>query len=79
MALMGWPKDHLTELIPSTSPMLKKKKKPELRIAEQQRNIRRCYTCGSIKHLRPQCSLRKPRQSRRIRNMSSNPKMNTER
>ena len=36
----------------------------ELHAAEQQRNIRRCYMCGSTKHLRPSCPLRKQRQPR---------------
>uniref|UniRef100_A0AAV1TZI5 CCHC-type domain-containing protein n=1 Tax=Peronospora matthiolae TaxID=2874970 RepID=A0AAV1TZI5_9STRA len=46
---------------------------------EQQRKIRRCYMCGSTKHLRPQCPLRKPLQSRPSRNPPSNPKVGTER
>ena len=36
----------------------------ELHAAEQQRNIRRCYMCGSTKHLRPNRPLRKQRQPR---------------
>ena len=36
----------------------------ELQAAEQQRNIRRCYMCGSTRHLRPSCPLRKQRQHR---------------
>ena len=36
----------------------------ELQAAEQQqRVVRRCYTCGSTKHLRPGCPLRKQRQT----------------
>ena len=33
----------------------------ELQAVEQQRNIRRCYMCGSTRHLRPSCPLRKQR------------------
>ena len=40
------------------------KDEAELHAAEQQRNIRRCYTCGSTKHLPSSCSLRKQRQPR---------------
>ena len=29
----------------------------ELRAVEQHQNIRRCFTCGSTKHLRPNCPL----------------------
>ena len=35
----------------------------ELQAAEQQRVVRRCYTCGSTKHLRPGSSLRRQRQA----------------
>ena len=31
----------------------------ELQAVDQQRVMRRCYTCGSTKHLRPKCPLRK--------------------
>uniref|UniRef100_A0AAV1U0R1 Uncharacterized protein n=1 Tax=Peronospora matthiolae TaxID=2874970 RepID=A0AAV1U0R1_9STRA len=41
---------------------------------EQQRKIRRCYMCGSTKQLRPQGSLRKPRQSRPSRDPHPDPK-----
>uniref|UniRef100_A0AAV1TJ28 CCHC-type domain-containing protein n=1 Tax=Peronospora matthiolae TaxID=2874970 RepID=A0AAV1TJ28_9STRA len=50
-----------------------------LLVVEEQRNISRCYMCGSTKHLRPQCPLRKPRQSRTSRNPPPNPKAVTER
>ena len=36
----------------------------ELQAVEQQRNIRRCYMCGSTKHLRPSCPLRRQRHDR---------------
>ena len=51
----------------------------DLLAVEQQRNIRKCYECGSTKHMRPQCPLRKPRKSRPSRNSSPNPKKGTER
>ena len=35
----------------------------ELQADEQQRVVRRCYTCGSTKHLRPGCPLRRQRQA----------------
>ena len=35
----------------------------ELQAAEQQRVVRQCYTCGSTKHLRLGCPLRKQRQA----------------
>ena len=35
----------------------------ELQAADQQRVVRRCYTCRSAKHLRPGCSLRRQRQA----------------
>ena len=35
----------------------------ELQAAEQQRVVRRCYTCGSTKHLRPDCPLRRQHQA----------------
>ena len=35
----------------------------ELRAVEQRRNIRRCFNCGSAKHLRPRCPLLKARQA----------------
>ena len=49
----------------------------ELQAVEQQRNIRRCYMCGSTKHLRPNCPLRKPRQYRQSRNAIPNQKPST--
>ena len=36
----------------------------ELQDVEQRQLIRRCFTCGSTRHLRPDCPLRKPRQPR---------------
>ena len=36
----------------------------ELHAVEQQRNIRRCFMCGSTRHLRPACPLRKVRTAR---------------
>ena len=36
----------------------------ELQTAEQYQNIRRCFMCGSTKHLRPACPLRKQRPQR---------------
>ena len=35
----------------------------ELQAAEQKRAVRRCYTCGSTKHLRSCCPLRRQRQA----------------
>uniref|UniRef100_A0AAV1U6N6 CCHC-type domain-containing protein n=1 Tax=Peronospora matthiolae TaxID=2874970 RepID=A0AAV1U6N6_9STRA len=35
----------------------------ELQAAEQQHVVRRCFACGSTKHLRPGCPLRKQRQA----------------
>ena len=35
----------------------------ELQVAEQQRVVRRCYTCGSTKHLRPGFPVRRQRQA----------------
>ena len=46
----------------------------ELQAVEQQRNIRKFYTCTSTRHLHPYCSLHKPRQSRPSRNTTSNQK-----
>ena len=46
----------------------------ELQAAEQQRNFRRCYMCGSTRHLRPSCPLRKQHQSRPSRNSASSGK-----
>uniref|UniRef100_A0AAV1TIT6 Uncharacterized protein n=1 Tax=Peronospora matthiolae TaxID=2874970 RepID=A0AAV1TIT6_9STRA len=51
----------------------------DLLAVEQQRNVRKYYMCGSTRHLRPQCPLRKPRQSRPSRNPPPNPKVGTER
>ena len=36
----------------------------ELHAAETKRDIRRCYMCGSNKHLRSNCPLRKQQQPR---------------
>ena len=33
----------------------------DLNVAEQRQEVRRCCTCGSTKHLRPTCPLRKKR------------------
>ena len=33
----------------------------ERHVAEQQQDVRRCYMCGSTKHFRPTCRLRKQR------------------
>uniref|UniRef100_A0AAV1UTS9 Uncharacterized protein n=1 Tax=Peronospora matthiolae TaxID=2874970 RepID=A0AAV1UTS9_9STRA len=51
----------------------------DLLAVEQQRNIRRCYMCGSTRNWRPQSPLRKPRQSRPSRNPPPNSKVGTER
>uniref|UniRef100_A0AAV1T4I6 Uncharacterized protein n=1 Tax=Peronospora matthiolae TaxID=2874970 RepID=A0AAV1T4I6_9STRA len=51
----------------------------DLLAVEQQRNIRKCYMCGSTNHLRPKSPLRKPRQSRPSRNPPPNPKVSAER
>ena len=37
----------------------------ELQATEQQRNIRRCYSCGSTRHLFSSCPLRKQRYTGR--------------
>ena len=49
----------------------------ELQAVELQRNIRRCHTCGNKMHFRPNCPLRKPRQSRPRRNSAPNQKSGT--
>ena len=49
------------------------------RAGEHQRNIRRCYTCGSTRHLRPNCPLRKPRKNWPSRNTALNQKRGTAR
>ena len=49
----------------------------ELQAAEQQRNIRRCYMCGSTRHLRPSCPLRKQRQHRPSQTPASSRKSGT--
>ena len=49
----------------------------ELQAVELQRNIRRCHTYGSTRHLRPNCLLRKPRQNRPNRNTAPNQKSGT--
>ena len=43
----------------------------ELQAVVQQRNIRRCYMCGSTKHLRPRCPLRKSPQQQPSRTTSA--------
>ena len=43
---------------------LAEREEAELQAVEQQRNIRRCYMCGSTRHLRPSCPLRKQHQQR---------------
>ena len=45
----------------------------ELQAVEQQ-GIRRCYSCGSTKHLRPGCPLRKSRQAHTSRAHASDQK-----
>ena len=52
-------------------------KESELQAVEQQRNIRRCYTCGSTRHLCPNCPLREPRQNRQSRDTAPNQKPGT--
>ena len=42
--------------------------------AVEQHGIRRCYSCGSTKHLRPNCPLRKPRQAHTSRPHASDQK-----
>ena len=44
----------------------------ELHVAEQRQEVRRCYMCGSTKHLRPTCPLRKQRPTP----MGQNPVLN---
>ena len=51
----------------------------ELQAVEQQLTIRRCYTYGSTKHLRPNYPLRKPRKNRPSRNTTPNQKSGTAR
>ena len=46
----------------------------ELHVAEQRREVRRCYMCGSTKHLRPTFPLRKQRPNPMGRNPSLNQK-----
>lgn len=48
----------------------------DLQAVEQQRNIRRCYMCGSTRHLRPSCPLRK-RANRPSRNSAPNQRAGT--
>ena len=49
----------------------------ELQAVEQQRNIRRCYTCGSTRHLRPNFPLRIPQKNRPSRNTVPSQKSGT--
>ena len=49
----------------------------ELQAVEQQRNIRRCFMCGSTRHLRSSCPLRKQPQHRPSRNPSPSQKPGT--
>ena len=49
----------------------------KLSAVEQLRDIRRCYSCGSAKHLRPNLPLRIPRQNQPIRNTAPNQKSGT--
>ena len=52
----------------------------EFQAAEQYRNILRCFMCGSTKHLRPACPLRKQRPQRQGRYATApNQKSGTER
>ena len=44
----------------------------ELHVSEQRQEVRRCYVCGSTKHLRPTCPLRKQRPNP----MGQNPSLN---
>lgn len=46
----------------------------ELHVAEQRQDVRRCYMCGSTKHLRPTCPLRKQQPTPMSRNPSLNQK-----
>ena len=46
----------------------------ELQAAEHQQEVRSCYTCGSTKHLRLTCPLRKQRQTPLSRNPDPNQK-----
>ena len=46
----------------------------ELHVAEQRQEVRRCYICGSTKHLRPTCLLRNQRPTCVGRNPSLNQK-----
>ena len=46
----------------------------ELHVAEQRQDVRRFYTCGSTKHLRPNCPLRKQQPTPMSRNPSLNQK-----
>ncbi|KAG3020777.1 hypothetical protein PC128_g9921 [Phytophthora cactorum] len=48
-------------------------KKAELLAGEQCTRIRRCYTCGSTRHLRPSCSLRNQCKAPSSRSASSHP------
>ena len=49
----------------------------ELQAAEQQGSIRRCYMCGSTRHLRPSCPLRKQRSNRQSRSPAPSQKAST--
>ena len=46
----------------------------ELHVAEQRQEVRRCYMCGSTKHLRPTYPLRRQRPTHMSRNPSLNQK-----
>ena len=43
---------------------LAERSEAELQAVEQRQVVRRCYTCGSTRYLRPACPLRKTRQTR---------------
>jgi len=51
----------------------------ELYAAEQRFSIRRCYTCGSTRHLRPSCPLRNKAQAPSSRSTASNPQTGSSR
>ena len=51
----------------------------ELQAVEQRGNIRRCFTCGSVRHLRNTCPLRRARQAPTSRNPAVNQKSGTAR
>ncbi|CAI5730810.1 unnamed protein product [Peronospora farinosa] len=49
----------------------------ERQASEHQGNIRRCYMCGSTRHRRPSCPLRKQRSNRQSRNPAPSQKAST--